>query len=252
MLPLEFCLLLTACLPTKHGTIYEVVGGLIRSISCPSIPTCIMVLTACHSDISLLGRHQTRRGLFTQSLDDSDNAYVFPPFSMIGPVLHFLFSAGCNFTIVLPNMFPRRFWWPLVNGHAQDKVRLGEKAQSEVLLFPTRAGPFAYRPLDWDLWAFRVQVVSGCSQPPLLCLRDSSGSPVFLPSTKTLQLDLKAIDKRIEELQSARISTPYGHQKSHLEVELQSFLATLFPPKSPFSCAPKDVIRFLVWKDQKG
>lgn len=30
------------------------------------------------------------------------------------------------------------------------------------------------------------------------------------------------------------------------------FLAALSPPKTPFSCTPKDVIRFLVWKDQKG
>ena len=41
-------------------------------------------------------------------------------------------------------------------------------------------------------------------------------------------------------------------QKSQLEVELQTFLGTLNPPKTPFSCTPKHVIRFLVWKDQKG
>lgn len=37
-----------------------------------------------------------------------------------------------------------------------------------------------------------------------------------------------------------------------MEAELQTFLCKLNQPKTPFSSAPKDVVRFLVWKDQKG
>lgn len=94
--------------------------------------------------------------LFAQTLQVDDNAYVFPPIAVIGPILRFLLSSRCRFTIVIPDMFPRRFWWPMVNGHALDTVRLGVKTQPDILLFPTRTGVFESRPLDWDLWAFRL------------------------------------------------------------------------------------------------
>ena len=41
-------------------------------------------------------------------------------------------------------------------------------------------------------------------------------------------------------------------QKCNLYLELKSFLSSLPTPKSPISASPKDVIRFLVWKDSKG
>lgn len=80
----------------------------------------------------------------------------------------------------------------------------------------------------------------------------SASNPVIPQPTKTQKPDLDAIDKRIHELHSARISTRYGRQKSSLERELQSFLATLTPSKTIFSCVPNDVIRYLVWKDRNG
>lgn len=63
---------------------------------------------------------------------------------------------------------------------------------------------------------------------------------------------MQTIDERIKELQSSRTSSQYGRQKSQLETELQTFLTALNPPKNSFSCEPRDVVRFLVWKDQKG
>ena len=94
--------------------------------------------------------------IFAQYLSPSINAYVFPPIPLIGPVLRFLKSSGCRFTLVVPDLFPRRFWWPLVNSQALDKIRLGSVSQVDVLLFPSRAGVFTTRPLPWDLWAFRL------------------------------------------------------------------------------------------------
>ena len=60
--------------------------------------------------------NSARINLFTQTLQVTDNAYVFPPLAVIGRVLRFLISSGCRFTIVLPDVFPRRVWWALVNG----------------------------------------------------------------------------------------------------------------------------------------
>ena len=67
-----------------------------------------------------------------------------------------------------------------------------------------------------------------------------------------VSLDLPAIDRRISSLQSVRAAKPYEKQKCSLYFELESFLSSLPTPKSPFSASPKDVIRFLVWKDSKG
>jgi hypothetical protein len=57
----------------------------------------------------------------------------------------------------------------LMDALMQDKLRLAGKVQSGVLLYahPNARGTFEYRPLDWDLWAFRVQILSSSSQPSL-------------------------------------------------------------------------------------
>lgn len=72
------------------------------------------------------------------------------------------------------------------------------------------------------------------------------------PTAKRIKLDLGTIDERIHELEVARIPSKYVKQKSQLQSELQLFLHTLDPSKTPLSCSPKDVVRFLVWKDRKG
>ena len=74
-----------------------------------------------------------------------------------------------------------------------------------------------------------------------------------VPSSATrVSLDLPAIDHRISCLQSARAAKPYERQKCNLHLELESFLSSLPTPKSPISASPKDLIRFLVWKDSNG
>ncbi|KAL9977507.1 hypothetical protein ACROYT_G014916 [Oculina patagonica] len=46
--------------------------------------------------------------VFSQALSSGENAYVFPPFSLIGPLLRFLASQPCPFTMVVPDVSPRR------------------------------------------------------------------------------------------------------------------------------------------------
>ena len=52
--------------------------------------------------------------LFAQDLsslgDVSNNPYVFPPFCLIGPVLKFLVGFHLPFTIIVPDLYPRRFF----------------------------------------------------------------------------------------------------------------------------------------------
>lgn len=92
--------------------------------------------------------------LFAQHLSCAENAYVFPPFVMVGPVLRFLGNA--TFTIVVPKLTPIPYWWPILQARATQCVTLGRKGDMGVLLFPTAQGSFRTRPLQWDLLAFRI------------------------------------------------------------------------------------------------
>ena len=94
--------------------------------------------------------------MFAQSIACSENAYVFPPFTLIGPVLKFLFKSEVSFSIVVPRLSPLPFWWPVLFAHAQEHFTLGWKGESGVLLCPSSSGNFVTRPLQWDLLVFRV------------------------------------------------------------------------------------------------
>ena len=39
------------------------------------------------------------------------NSYVFPPFSMIGPIAKFLFGFCVPFIILVPETNPTSYWW---------------------------------------------------------------------------------------------------------------------------------------------
>ena len=96
--------------------------------------------------------------VFAQSIAPSENAYVFPPFILVGPILRHLLQQGCPFSIVVPDSHPRKYWWPLLQRQAAAAFKLGSRGSQSVLLFPSRSttSPWEPRPLQWDLWVFRV------------------------------------------------------------------------------------------------
>ena len=65
-------------------------------------------------------------------------------------------------------------------------------------------------------------------------------------------LDEEGIQNRMTALEGVRETSRYAKQKTALEVQLCDFLAARSPPKDIHSALPKDVIAFLVWKDQGG
>ena len=94
--------------------------------------------------------------MFAQSIACSENAYVIPPFTLIGPVLKFLLKSEVSFSIVVRQLSPLPFWWPVLFVHVQEHFTLGRKGESSVLLFLSSSGNFVTRPLQWDLLVFRV------------------------------------------------------------------------------------------------
>ena len=98
--------------------------------------------------------------IFAQTISPSENAYAFPPFILLGPLLKFLSPQPCPLTIIAPDLRPRPYWWPIVQHKSSSCFKLGTKGQKDILLFPAASqhGVFSPRPLQWDLWAFRLSV----------------------------------------------------------------------------------------------
>ncbi|XP_070541609.1 uncharacterized protein [Ptychodera flava] len=67
-----------------------------------------------------------------------------------------------------------------------------------------------------------------------------------------LPVDMEAIDSRLAELQEKAASMPYTQRKSKLQTDFEVFLESMQPPKTLMSAAPRDILRFLVWKDKGG
>ncbi|KAK3731148.1 hypothetical protein QZH41_000001 [Actinostola sp. cb2023] len=57
------------------------------------------------------------------------NLYVFPPIILIGPVIRLLQENNCSSTIVIPDVRPRRYWWPTLNHVARTSLRLASRGQ---------------------------------------------------------------------------------------------------------------------------
>ena len=95
--------------------------------------------------------------VFAQVISRDENAYVFPPFVMMGPLLKFLLQARINVTIIAPQLSPIPYWWPILKGASSASLPLGSKGERGVILFPSPHVCFATRPLQWDLFAFRFE-----------------------------------------------------------------------------------------------
>lgn len=85
-----------------------------------------------------------------------ENPYVFPPIGLIAPVLEFLKSLHLSFTMVVPDVLPRRHWWPVLCAISESRALLAPARSVGALLVPSKEGYRDNWPLPWDLWVFRV------------------------------------------------------------------------------------------------
>ena len=222
----------------------------------------------------------------------SHNAYVFPPFALVGPLIRFLASQDCPYAIIVPDLRPRKCWWPLlVPSSVVETVLEGIATSSSFRLipFPVRCFGFALsKPCSFMqdsasllityapnvtlfesicrivIFSFpqssvnvpRVwkpaSLILDCSYANDTGFNFANSPPSVSVRASRVSLDLLAIDRRISSLQSVRAAKPYEKQKCSLYVDLESFLSSLPSPKSSILASPKNVIRFLVWKHSKG
>ena len=65
-------------------------------------------------------------------------------------------------------------------------------------------------------------------------------------------IDLKSIDQRLRQLMDFDRATSYAKQKDSLRKEFETFLASLPGHITPATVTPRDICRFLVFKDKNG
>ena len=97
--------------------------------------------------------------VFAQSPDLYDasifkNPYVFPSICLIPHVIQYLRSLQLSYTIVIPVVCPRRFWWPLLASTCSVRHLLAVAGTVGALLTPSRNGFSNHWPIPWDLWVF--------------------------------------------------------------------------------------------------
>ena len=81
-----------------------------------------------------------------------EKPYVFPPFSLIGPILKFLLHTGISFTIVVPNLPVKPFWWPILFSAASDQFISCKKGGIGKVVVFTRC------PLRWSYGSFACTI----------------------------------------------------------------------------------------------
>ena len=99
--------------------------------------------------------------VFAQSPDLYDtsvfkNPYVFPPICLIPHVIKYMKSLQLPYTIVVPDVRPRRFWWPLLTSTCSLRYLLAVAETVGALLSPSKNGFSNSWPIPWDLWVFRI------------------------------------------------------------------------------------------------
>ena len=68
----------------------------------------------------------------------------------------YLNSLKLPYTLVVPDVFPRRFWWPLLLSACSSSCLLASKGANGILLTPSKDGLLGDRPIPWDLWVFLI------------------------------------------------------------------------------------------------
>ena len=94
--------------------------------------------------------------VFAQDIAPQENAYVFPPFVLAGPLLRFFDKASFSFTIVIPKLTPLPYWWPLIQAKASHFVILGRKQIAISCYSHLHTTLFSTRPSPWDSYAVRI------------------------------------------------------------------------------------------------
>lgn len=69
-----------------------------------------------------------------------ESCYVFPPLQLIGPILKFLREQKARCTLVVPDRYPRPYWWPILRSECSLQRRLAMQVTALRCTAVQRAG----------------------------------------------------------------------------------------------------------------
>ena len=104
----------------------------------------------CSIGVNLLAQDLTQFSAVMQ------RPYVFPPDVLVGPVLRFLQSYRQSCTVVVLDIYPRKYWWPLLQRFSRKARKLAGAGDSQALLLPSKEGWSSESGIPGDLWAFQI------------------------------------------------------------------------------------------------
>lgn len=99
--------------------------------------------------------------VFAQDVAKEVSPYVFPPLSLILPLLklmneHEQHVKSC--TMIVPVFLPHPIWWPLFWNRMVDWLPIGQKGEIAALLYPSKDGYIPCKSgLHWDLIAAKLK-----------------------------------------------------------------------------------------------
>lgn len=82
--------------------------------------------------------------------------YIFPPLVLVGAVLRFLRFHRQSYTIVVLDIYPRKYWWPLLQYYSTKAYKLALKGDPDALVLPSNKGWIPFGRLPGDLCFFSV------------------------------------------------------------------------------------------------
>ena len=71
--------------------------------------------------------------MFSQDLSPYEDYYVFSPFVLTGPLFRFFQAKYLHVTFIAPDVFPRKYWWPISNAICVDRIQIRNKNEIGVL-----------------------------------------------------------------------------------------------------------------------
>ena len=219
--------------------------------------------------------------VFAQSISPLENYYIFPPFVFIGPLLRFFSSQKLRVTLIVPDISPRKYWWPVLKSFCIDRLRLGKKGQGDVLFFPPQSnkiglqgpffGIFMLTELFFNFFQLLPQMEVQVTRlwKPVVCCASCRYPNDFdfkfcqkcgflrqplepFAPPPLVDVDGDRVSERLSALKVSRDAKPYQRQKSSLQRQIESYLWSLPGKQSLNSTFPNDVISFLVWRDKFG
>ena len=95
--------------------------------------------------------------VFAQAVS-SEDIYVFASFVLVGPLLRFLEAANISSIIKVPQLYPLPFWWLILAPMLLHVYSWGIRGDLNMLLLLSSKNFFIPRPLQWDLFAFTVNI----------------------------------------------------------------------------------------------